>query len=146
MSRFQLSLNVSDLEAAIAYYSGIFGVEPTKRRPGYANFALSNPPMKLILEENATAGGTINHMGIEMADTEAVKAARADISQRLPIASDEDGEVCCFAKQDKFWLEPGPDGERFEVYTVLEDAEERGGKPLPVTTSGTAGTETACCA
>jgi catechol 2,3-dioxygenase-like lactoylglutathione lyase family enzyme len=123
--RVQLALNVTDVDAAVAFYSKLFDAEPAKRRPGYANFAIDSPPLKLVLIENA-AGGTLNHLGVEVEDTEAVRAA----SNRLEVegvSTDEEAQVaCCYAVQDKIWA-TGPDGERWEYYTVLEDAEVMSG-------------------
>ena len=120
MSRVQLALNVSDLEAAIGFYSKLFGAEPAKRRPGYANFAIAEPPLKLVLIENPGQGGSVNHLGVEHPSTEAVDAELARLGELVD--SEERGTTCCFAKQDKGWV-TGPAGERWEVYTVLEDAE-----------------------
>ena len=121
MSRVQLALNVSDLDAAVAFYSRLFGAEPAKRRPGYANFAIAEPPLKLVLMENPAGGGTLNHLGVEVEDTGAVAAATARLSgEGLPTAV-EDNVTCCYAVQDKVWVSD-PDGARWEVYTVLADA------------------------
>ena len=127
MSRVQLALNVDDIEEAVAFYSRLFRAEPAKRRPGYANFALDEPALKLVLIENAGSGGSVNHLGVEVPTAgDVVDATRrltaAGLSTRV-----EDGTTCCYALQDKVWV-TGPDGERWEVYTVLADApEERGG-------------------
>jgi catechol 2,3-dioxygenase-like lactoylglutathione lyase family enzyme len=123
MSRIQLALNVDDLEESVAFYSTLFGVEPAKTKPGYANFAVAEPPLKLVLVENAGQGGTINHLGVEVADTEAVDAEQTRLHAAGFASVDERATTCCYAKQDKFWVENAPNGERWEVYTVLADSD-----------------------
>lgn len=135
MSRIQLALNVDDLESSVAFYSALLGTEPAKRRPGYANFAVAEPPLKLVLIENAGHGGTLNHLGVEVADTAAVEAVQARMAAAGLASVDERDVTCCYARQDKFWVEGSPDGERWEVYTVLADAPAA---PEP--------TASACCA
>ena len=122
MSRLQLALNVDDLDASIAFYSGLFGTEPAKTKPGYANFAVTEPPLKLVLIENPGQGGSINHLGVEMADTTAVDAEQSRLAATGLASVDERDTTCCYARQDKFWVEGAPDGERWEIYTVLEDS------------------------
>ncbi|WP_435746170.1 ArsI/CadI family heavy metal resistance metalloenzyme [Nocardioides sp. SYSU DS0663] len=134
MSRIQLALNVDDLDAATDFYRRLFGAEPAKTRPGYANFALTDPPLKLVLLENPGHGGTLNHLGIEVADLDAVDAEQSRLAQHGLASTDERGVTCCYAKQDKFWVEGTPGGERWEVYTVLADsptffADEDAGAP-----------------
>jgi catechol 2,3-dioxygenase-like lactoylglutathione lyase family enzyme len=126
MSRVQLALNVDDIEEAVAFYSRLFRAEPAKRRPGYANFALDEPALKLVLIENAGSGGSLNHLGVEVRTAaEVVDATRRLTAAGLPTRV-EDGTTCCYALQDKVWL-TAPGGERWEVYTVLADApDERG--------------------
>ena len=120
MSRVQLALNVDDIEEAVAFYSRLFEAEPAKRRPGYANFALDEPALKLVLIENPGAGGSLNHLGVEVATaTEVVDATRRLAAAGLPTRV-EDGTTCCYALQDKVWV-TGPGSERWEVYTVLAD-------------------------
>ena len=123
MSRIQLALNVDDLETSIAFYAALFGAQPAKTRPGYANFALTEPPLKLVLIENPGHGGSINHLGVEVADTETVDAEQIRLAAAGLASVDERGTTCCYAKQDKFWVQGSPHGEQWEVYTVLEDAE-----------------------
>lgn len=123
MSRVQLALNVSNLDEAIAFYSRLFGTEPAKIRPGYANFAVAEPPLKLILLENPGHGGTLNHLGIEVDGTETVEAEQARLVEAGLASVDEQGTTCCYAKQDKFWVQGAPDGERWEIYTVLADSQ-----------------------
>jgi catechol 2,3-dioxygenase-like lactoylglutathione lyase family enzyme len=104
-SRLQLALNVDDIDQAIAFYSKLFGTEPAKIRPGYANFAIAEPPLKLVLLENPGQGGSLNHLGIEVPDTDAVAAEQARLAQ-TGLAPAEAGETtCCYAKQDKFWVQ-----------------------------------------
>jgi catechol 2,3-dioxygenase-like lactoylglutathione lyase family enzyme len=120
MGRVQLALNVSDLDEAVSFYSKLFGTEPAKRRPGYANFAVADPPLKLVLFENPAQAGTLNHLGVEVGTTdEVVNATRrlAAVGLRTDV---EDGVTCCHALQDKVWV-TGADT-RWEVYTVLADA------------------------
>ena len=122
MSRVQLALNVDDVDQAVEFYSKLFGTEPAKRRPGYANFAIAEPPLKLVLLENPGQGGTLNHLGVEVVDVDTVDAEQTRLAQAGLASIDERGTTCCYAKQDKFWVEGTPDGERWEIYTVLEDS------------------------
>lgn len=122
MSRVQLALNVNDLTASIAFYSKLFGVEPAKVRDGYANFAVIEPPLKLVLLENPGHGGSINHLGVEVDDIAAVDATQARLTGAGLASTDERGTTCCYAEQDKFWVQGTPDGEQWEVYTVLADS------------------------
>ena len=120
--RLQLALNVNDIDQAVAFYRTLFGTEPAKRRPGYANFAIAEPPLKLVLLENPGQGGSLNHLGIEVPDTGTVEAEQARLAQ-TGLAPDLAGETtCCFAKQDKFWVQGAPNGESWEIYTVLADS------------------------
>ena len=121
MSRIQLALNVSDLDEAVDFYSRLFDTTPHKRRPGYANFAIEQPPLKLVLFEGEGAGGTINHLGVEVDSTAQVHDATARLD-RTGMATDvRQEEVCCHARQNKVWVE-GPDDSRWEIYTVTDDA------------------------
>jgi catechol 2,3-dioxygenase-like lactoylglutathione lyase family enzyme len=138
MSRIQLALNVDDLDASIAFYSRLFDTEPAKVRPGYANFAVSEPPLKLVLVESPGRGGSINHLGVEVADTRTVESEQTRLATAGFAATEERGTVCCYARQDKFWVENAPNGERWEIYTVLADSPVASGAPE----EGTA----ACCA
>jgi catechol 2,3-dioxygenase-like lactoylglutathione lyase family enzyme len=122
MSRIQLALNVDDIDAATAFYARLFGAEPAKRRPGYANFAVVDPPLKLVLLENPGRGGTLNHLGIEVGSVDEVDAAQRRLAEQGLASVDERGTTCCYATQDKFWVEGTPGGERWEVYTVLADS------------------------
>ena len=125
MSRAQLALNVDDLDEAIAFYSTLFNTTPAKVKPGYANFAVAEPPLKLVLIENPGHGGTLNHLGVEVESSEAVHAEIARLSGEGMFTDEEIGSTCCFAKQDKVWV-TGPAGERWEVYTVLADSDTLG--------------------
>jgi catechol 2,3-dioxygenase-like lactoylglutathione lyase family enzyme len=152
VSRLQLALNVDNLEESISFYSKLFNIEPAKVKPGYANFAVAEPPLKLILMENPGQGGSINHLGVEVPDVETVDAEQTRLAGEGFASIDERGTTCCYAKQDKFWVEGAPNGERWEVYTVLEDsATFSADQPTGATCCGTEiGTERAagastCC-
>ena len=125
MSRVQLALNVSDLDAAVDFYSRLFATEPAKRRPGYANFAVAAPPLKLVLIEGKGVPGTLNHLGVEVDSTDQVVAARQRLSDEGLATAVEDQVACCYAVQDKVWVRD-PDGAPWEVYTVLADAPTMG--------------------
>lgn len=120
LPRVQLALNVSDVEAAVDFYARLFGAEPHKRRPGYANFAIDEPPLKLVLIENARNPGSINHLGVEVAGASAVTEAQVRVSGAGLASHSEEGVLCCHAVQDKVWV-TDPDGAAWEVYTVLDD-------------------------
>lgn len=126
MSRVQLALNVADLEASVAFYSSMFGVEPHKRRPGYANFAIEEPALKLVLIEVPEADrghgvqGALNHLGVEVEDNAGVDAARARLNAAGLASFDENDTTCCYALQDKVWVHD-PNGAPWEVYTVKDD-------------------------
>ena len=122
-SRVQLALNVSDIDQAVAFYSKLFGTGPAKLRPGYANFAIAEPPLKLVLLENPGQGGSLNHLGIEVPDTGTVDAEQARLAGTGLAPVEERDTTCCYARQDKFWVEGAPDGERWEIYTVLADSQ-----------------------
>ena len=122
MSRLQLALNVDDLDAAIAFYSKLFATEPAKVRPGYANFAIAEPPLKLVLVEGSAPGGTLNHLGVEVESPDEVVAAQRRLTASGLVAATEDEVACCYAVQDKVWVD-GPSGEPWEIYTVLADVE-----------------------
>ena len=121
-SRLQLALNVDDIGQAISFYSKLFGAEPAKVRPGYANFAIADPPLKLVLLENPGQGGSLNHLGVEVSDAETVAAEQERLAE-VGLAPAAAGETtCCYAKQDKFWVEGESDGESWEIYAVLADS------------------------
>lgn len=121
MSRIQLALNVADIDSAVDFYSTLFGTPPAKRRPGYANFAVVDPPLKLVLVENPEATGTLNHLGVERSSTAEVQSEGERLGAAGLALDVQDGVVCCHARQDKHWV-TGPDGQRWENYVVLDDA------------------------
>ena len=125
MSRAQLALNVDDLDEAVTFYSKLFNAQPAKRKTGYANFAIAEPPLKLVLIENPGHGGTLNHLGVEVETSDRVHEEIARLSGEGLFTDEEIGTTCCFATQDKVWVS-GPGGERWEVYTVLADSETFG--------------------
>ncbi len=129
MSRVQLALNVDDLDAAIDFYGKLFDAEPAKRRPGYANFALTDPPLKLVLIEGEGRGGSLNHLGVEVTSSEDVSSTARRLRAEGLSTRTEDAVACCYAVQDKVWVSD-PDGAPWEVYAVLADASR---------------TATACC-
>jgi catechol 2,3-dioxygenase-like lactoylglutathione lyase family enzyme len=129
VSRVQLALNVPDIDDAVAFYSKLFATEPAKRKPGYANFAIADPPLKLVLFEKPGADGRLNHLGVEVMSSDEV----FEHQQRLNdegVDSIEESGTCCFAKQDKVWVD-GPDG-AWEIYTVLEDSDTFGASSTKV--------------
>ena len=140
MSRIQLALNVDDVEAASAFYSKLFGVAPAKSRPGYVNFAIANPPLKLVLLENPGKGGTLNHLGVEVETVDEVEAEQTRLAEAGLASTDERDTTCCYARQDKFWVEGTPGGERWEIYTVLADSETFFAEPADALT-----TSSSCC-
>ncbi|MFE2290546.1 ArsI/CadI family heavy metal resistance metalloenzyme [Streptomyces sp. NPDC059452] len=149
MSRAQLALNVADLEASVTFYSKLFGVEPAKRRPGYANFAITTPPLKLVLIQGEPDQETrLDHLGVEVETTDEVTAATTRLKDAGLATFEENDTSCCYALQDKVWVH-GPGREPWEVYVVKADADRLGKSPAPeggaCCTSGseTAGGETA---
>jgi catechol 2,3-dioxygenase-like lactoylglutathione lyase family enzyme len=146
MSRIQLALNVDDLADSIAFYSALFGTEPAKVKPGYANFAVTEPPLKLVLIENAGQGGTINHLGVEVPDVDTVDAEQTRLAESGLTSVDERGTTCCYAQQDKFWVEGAPNGELWEVYTVLADSETFAGEGAACCGAAADADAATCCA
>jgi catechol 2,3-dioxygenase-like lactoylglutathione lyase family enzyme len=122
MSRIQLALNVDDVDEAVAFYSKLFGTEPAKRRPGYANFAIADPPLKLVLLENPGSGGSLNHLGVEVEKASDVDAHQTRLTTEGFFADVEKNTTCCYAVQDKFWV-TAPDGEMWEHYVVRADSQ-----------------------
>jgi len=154
MSRVQLALNVADVDTAVEFYSKLFATEPAKRRPGYANFAIADPPLKLVLIENrAERGhgvtGALNHLGIEVGTPEEVQAASSRLSGEGLDPEVQESTTCCYAVQNKAWIDD-PDGAAWEVYTVLADAPDETGLgcsteacgPEPATVGGSS---RSCC-
>jgi len=125
MSRVQLALNVSDLDDAVRFYSALFGTGPAKVRPGYANFAVADPPLKLVLIEGVGEPGSLNHLGVEVATTDDVAAAATSRAGQGLETDLEANTTCCYALQDKVWV-GAPDGKRSEIYAVLADAPDSG--------------------
>lgn len=150
MSRAQLALNVGDLEASVAFYAKLFGVEPAKRRPGYANFAIAAPPLKLVLIQGEPGQETrLDHLGVEVAATEQVTAATTRLKDAGLATFEENDTSCCYAVQDKVWVH-GPGGEPWEVYVVKADADRMGSAPDEALVSGRASTTSSglpgsCC-
>ncbi len=146
VAKTHISLNVRDIERSVAFYEAFFGQPAHKRRPGYANFDIAQPPLKLALQEHAPAAGvgTLSHLGVQVATTNEVQAARQRLESSGLVSFDEGDTVCCFARQDKVWAND-PDGNGWEVYVLLDEMDEheddhfeRGGM--------VAGNRSACCA
>ncbi|MBJ18674.1 MAG: glyoxalase/bleomycin resistance/extradiol dioxygenase family protein [bacterium] len=135
--RLQLALNVNDLDQAIEFYSKLFDTEPSKRKPGYANFAVADPPLKLVLFEVKGAEERLNHLGVEVFEAEEVTAATERLKEAGLADSVEDESTCCYAKQDKVWAVE-PQGLRWEYYRVLEDSETFFEKQVPKAEEGAA--------
>lgn len=121
MSRVQLALNVNDLRAAIDFYTKLFRTEPAKVRDGYANFAIADPPLKLVLIERPGSGGTLNHLGVEVEHSDLVASTAARLHEDGLLTEVEEHTTCWYSVQHKVWVH-GPDAEPWEVYTVLDDA------------------------
>ena len=138
MSRVQLALNVDNLDEAVMFYSKLFNAEPVKVKPGYANFAITEPPLKLVLLENPGHGGTINHLGVEVDSSDRVYDEIARLAGDGLVTEEQMGNNCCYATQDKVWV-TGPAGERWEVYTVLADSETFGTSPELLATDSSDG-------
>jgi catechol 2,3-dioxygenase-like lactoylglutathione lyase family enzyme len=138
MSRVQLALNVDDLDEAVAFYSKLFNTAPAKLKPGYANFAIAEPALKLVLLENPGHGGSINHLGVEVESSEKVHEEIARLAGEGLLTEEQIGTTCCFATQDKVWV-TGPAGERWEVYTVLADSETFSTSPAQLAADPTGG-------
>ena len=151
MSRVQLALNVAELDSAIDFYMQMFRTEPHKVRPGYANFEVEDPPLKLVLIENESASAPLNHLGVEVSTTTEVASETQRFGELGLDLEIEDGVVCCHAEQDKVWV-ADPSGTRWEVYTITDDLPEASYAsraanliPLAEVTAGTEAIED-CCA
>ncbi len=120
MPRIQLALNVSNIDSAVDFYRRLFNAEPAKRRPGYANFAIASPPLKLVLIENPKQAGSMNHLGVEVESSSEVDAEATRLRGEGLVTRSEEGVTCCHALQDKVWVSD-PDGAPWEVYRVLAD-------------------------
>ena len=149
MSRLQLALNVDEIDAAVEFYAKLFGTPPAKRRDGYANFAVAQPPLKLVLLENPGQGGTLNHLGVEVETVDEVDAEQTRLAGEGMAGHEQRGDTCCYAKQDKFWVQGAPNGEQWEIYTVLADSPTFWGDEdnacCPSTAATTAQTAATCC-
>lgn len=152
MSRVQVALNVGDLQGAIAFYSNLFGVAPHKVRDNYANFVVSDPPLKLVLIANGGAPGTLNHIGVEVQSTDDVVAAAEAAQSKGLTTTLQEATSCCYALQDKVWVH-GPEI-AWEIYTVLDEQGEAGGMSQPAETrrlinvaaeGGSCGIDGTCC-
>jgi catechol 2,3-dioxygenase-like lactoylglutathione lyase family enzyme len=141
VSRVQLALNVSNLDDAVTFYSKLFATEPAKVRPGYANFAIADPPLKLVLIEGHGDAGSLNHLGVEVESTDEVGATQVRLAGQGLATATEDEVACCYAVQDKVWVD-GPDREPWEIYTVLADVEMEPGELRTVAP----GQDALCCA
>lgn len=122
MSRLQLAINVSNLDEAISFYTKMFATEPAKVKPGYANFAIADPPLKLVLFEGAE-GGTINHLGVETESAAEVVAAEQRLAASGLATTGIDDTLCCYAEKTETWVE-GPDGAKWEWYVKKADSDQ----------------------
>lgn len=141
--RLQLALNVRDLDEAVAYYTKLFGTAPHKRRPGYANFAIDAPPLKLVLFENPDAAERLNHLGVELLDAAAVGATEQRLGAAGVLDDVQHGTTCCHATQDKLWSHE-PQGLSWEWYRITNDdpaGREAADQAAPAAAHG----ETVCC-
>lgn len=136
--RLQLALNVSDLDEAVDFYTRMFGVEPAKTRPGYANFVVADPPLKLVLFQGEGEGGTINHLGVETETADEVVAAEARLRAAELATTGVDDTECCYAAKTETWVH-GPDGARWEWYVKKGDTEQFANVVVGSTSGGT------CC-
>jgi catechol 2,3-dioxygenase-like lactoylglutathione lyase family enzyme len=143
MARVQLALNVTDLDTAVDFYSKLFDAKPAKLQPGYANFAIAEPPLKLVLIESSQPDGKLNHLGVEVESTAEVAATQGRLTGQGLETATEDGVTCCYAVQDKVWVDD-PDGAPWEVYTVLADSDEAGGEEPRQVEPGAPGSNCTC--
>lgn len=149
MSKVQLALNVTDIDESVDFYSKLFGTDPTKREPGYANFAILDPPLKLVLMEvqgqrSEGVGGSLNHLGVELQSAGEVVEATERLAGGGLDTSVQEGTTCCYAVQDKVWVND-PDGAPWEVYTVLADAPPESGIAGDGTCCTPSAEAPACC-
>lgn len=128
--RVQLALNVKNLDEAVEFYATLFGVDVAKRKPGYANFVIDRPPLKLVLFENPEAIERLNHLGVEVFDDAAVDAATSHLKAAGLADRVEDAETCCYATQNKVWSSD-PEGLRWEFYRVVHDNDRFGAEAAP---------------
>jgi catechol 2,3-dioxygenase-like lactoylglutathione lyase family enzyme len=145
MSRVQLALRVADLDGSVAFYSKLFGAEPAKRRPGYANFAIDEPPLKLVLIEGDAGQPTVmDHLGVEVFSTGEVTAATERLAASGLVTRTEEDTACCYSRQDKVWVQ-GPGREPWEVYVVTGDADNLATEADSACCSGVQASATSCC-
>jgi hypothetical protein len=144
MSRIQLALNVDNLAEGVAFYSKLFNTQPAKLKDGYANFAVAEPRLKLVLIENPGHAGSLNHLGVEVESSEQVHAEIGRLESEGMFTAEEIGTTCCFATQDKVWV-TGPGGEKWEVYTVLADSDTFGDSPEVLETDSPGGCSCTAC-
>ncbi|MFD7134599.1 ArsI/CadI family heavy metal resistance metalloenzyme [Streptomyces sp. NPDC059894] len=138
MSRVQLALRVPDLHASVAFYSTLFGTPPAKLRDGYANFAVADPPLKLVLVEGTAGEPTrMDHLGVEVDSTEAVHTATTRLNDAGLTTDVETDTSCCYALQDKVWIH-GPGREPWEVYVVKADTDTLTREPDGICCTGPA--------
>ena len=123
MSRIQLAINVGDLDQAIAFYSRIFDIKPAKIHPGYANFSIAEPPLKLVLFEKPGEGSSINHLGVEVQTVEEVLEAENRFVGKEMTTTGIEKTQCCYAEKTETWVE-SPDGIRWEWYVKHDDTEQ----------------------
>jgi catechol 2,3-dioxygenase-like lactoylglutathione lyase family enzyme len=142
--RLQLALNVDDLDKAVDFYSKMFGVGPAKTKPGYANFAIADPPLKLVLFEGAGESGSINHLGVETETSAEVVAAEARLAESGVATTGVDDTVCCYAQKTETWVH-GPDSTRWEWYVKHADVEQYGTDTIPDTIAVGASAGGGCC-
>ena len=139
MARLQLALNVSDLDSAIDFYTKLFDTPPAKIRPGYANFTIADPPLKLVLIAGGGAPGSLNHLGVEVENRLEVASAHRRLVRHHLATTVENEVSCCHAVQDKVWVD-SPDGSAWEIYTVLADIDMPSHEP-----GATPPTDGPCC-
>jgi catechol 2,3-dioxygenase-like lactoylglutathione lyase family enzyme len=139
VSRVQLALNVSNIDEAVAFYSRLFGAEPAKTRPGYANFAIADPPLKLVLIEGQGDPATLNHLGVEVGTGAEVRATEARLSGEGLATTGVDDTTCCYALKTETWVRD-PDGAPWEVYVKTGDAEQ-----MSTTVASGRSPATSCC-
>lgn len=143
--RVQLALNVKDLDAAITFYSKLFGAEVNKRKPGYANFAIDSPPLKLVLNERPDAPERLDHLGVEVFSEDEVASAAARLRAAGMISLEEKDTTCCYARSEKVWATE-PDGLQWEWYRIKEDTDTFGAEPvLPDAAEAAATSKRSCC-
>lgn len=159
MSRVQLALNVSNIDEAVTFYEKLFATAAYKRKPGYANFVIAEPPLKLVLIESGE-GGTLNHLGVEVETAQEVSDAEGRLAAEGVATTGVDDTTCCYALKTETWVRD-PDGAPWEWYVKNGDVDQmsdavsgdEGGQcctpggvsePIPVA-APTAASSCACC-